>query len=152
MRFTNRLLLAALALTLFSSAAWAKWFPVHSVWSDRPIMIVDGDTGIRYQPDPGYSSSNWQESTPQAFAHAVGLTNNGQYEFRLTTVSSSNNDEILGLWDIYLNGTLVCGNCVGKIYGLSGAIGDYFKIYVGTPLAYAEKWHYSGYIANRFDY
>lgn len=57
-----------------------------------------------------------------------------------------------GLWDVYRNGSLVCNHCVGKVYGLSGAIGSYFKIYVGTPLAYAETWHFSGYITNRFDY
>ena len=41
---------------------------------------------------------------------------------------------------------------MGKAYGLSGAIGDYFKIYVGMPHIYAERWHFSGYITNRFDY
>jgi hypothetical protein len=139
--------------SLLASAAGAKWLPVHSVWcDDRPLAVVDGDTGVAYTPSSGDSASSWQETTPQAFSHAVATTSNGLYEFRLVAVSASDNDSILGLWDIYRNGTLACNHCVGKVYLLSGAIGSYFKIYAGTPLAYAEKWHFSGYITNRFDY
>lgn len=43
-------------------------------------------------------------------------------------------------------------NCIGKAYNLSTPIGDYFKIYIGTPAAYAEKWHFSGYVTRRFDF
>jgi hypothetical protein len=153
MRLTKRLSLAVVLLGLCASAAWGKWLPVHSVWSDnRPIYVIDGDTGITYAPSQGYSASSWQQTTPQAFSHAAALTSNGQYEFRLVAVSASDNDSISGLWDIYRNGTLACNHCVGQAYGLSGAVGSYFKIYVGTPLAYAEKWHFSGYITSRFDY
>lgn len=153
MRLTVRLMVAVLALGLSASAASAKWFPVHSVWSDnQPILIIDGNTGKQYQPSLGYSATSWQETTSQGFSHAVGLTSNGLYEFRMLSTSSNNNDEILGLWDVYHNGVLVCGSCVGKVYGLSFPIGNYFKIYVGTPLGYAERWHFSGYITNRFDY
>lgn len=152
MRSTLRFLAAALVLGIFSSAAWAQGEPVHSVWSTRPILIIDGDTGASITPREGYSVSSWQESTPQAFSNAMG--NNGLrfYEFRLVSVKGSDSDSILGLWDIYRNGALVCSLCVGQAYGLSGAVGNYFKIYVGTPTEYAEKWHYSGYITSRFDY
>jgi hypothetical protein len=153
MRQTSRLFLAAALLSLCASAAWAKWYPVHSVWSDdRPIYVIDGDTGVTYTPTSGDSASNWQETTPQGFSHAVATTSNGLYEFRLITVSANDYDSLTGLWDIYRNGTLACNHCVGKAYGLSGAVGGYFKIYAGTPLAYAEKWHFSAYITNRFDY
>jgi hypothetical protein len=155
MRTTFRLLAAALILAAIAPvAAAAKWLPVHSVWSEnRPIYIKDGDTGQLYTPERGYASHNWQEGTGQAFSHAVGIIPSGDvYEFRMVSLSFSDSDSINGLWDIYRNGALVCNHCVGKAYGLSGAIGNYFKIYVGTPLAYAEKWHFSGYITNRFDY
>lgn len=152
MRFAIRFFAAALVLGIFSSAAWAQGEPVHSVWSTRPLAIADGDTGVWYTPTSGNSVSSWQETTPQAFSHALGFVGRHQYEFRLVTVSSSDSDSILGLWDIYRDGTLACNLCVGQAYGLSGAIGDYFKIYVGTPFGYAERWHYSGYITNRFDY
>ena len=153
MRLPIRFLGIALLLGLFSSAAWAKWIPVHSVWSDnQPLYVADGDTGKWYTSTLGFSASSWQETTPQAFSHAVALAGGSLYEFRLVSVSSSDSDSILGLWDIYRDGTLVCNLCVGQAYGLSGAIGDYFKIYVGTPFGYAEKWHFSAYITNRFDY
>ena len=46
-------------------------------------------------------------------------------------------------------------DCVGKAYMLSPSPippGNYFKIYVGTPAAYAEKWLYSGDRTDRFDF
>jgi hypothetical protein len=152
MRFAIRFLATALVLGVFSSAAWAQGEPVHSVWSTRPIAILDGDTGAVITPREGYSVSSWQETTQQAFSNAQG--NNGLkfYEFRLIEVKGSDFDSIAGLWDIYRNGALVCNLCVGQAYGLSGAVGDYFKIYVGDPVTYAEKWGYSGYITSRFDY
>ncbi|HEV2854103.1 MAG TPA: hypothetical protein VHC97_15010 [Thermoanaerobaculia bacterium] len=152
MRLAIRFLATALVLGIFSSAAWAQGEPVHSVWSTRPIAVIDGDTGATFTPREGYSVSSWQESTPQAFSHALGRTNLKTYEFRLVSVKGSDSDSILGLWDIYRNGVLVCNLCVGQAYGLSGAVGNYFKIYVGTPTEYAEKWGYSGYITSRFDY
>jgi hypothetical protein len=55
---------------------------------------------------------------------------------------------------VYRNGALRCASCIGSAYGLSQAagVGNYFKIYVGSPFAYAEDWHFSGYITSRFDY
>ncbi len=153
MKSPLRTAVAALALLGSASIAEAKWVPVHSVWSDNsPLAVKDGETGEWFTPDLGYSSSNWQEGTEQAFSHAVAFGNGHLYEFRLVTVSTSDNDEIGKLWDVYKDGVLACDDCVGKVYGLSGAIGDYFKIYVGSPFAYAETWHFSGYITNRFDY
>jgi hypothetical protein len=135
-----------------TSVALAKWLPVHQIASDKPLYVADGDTGVWYKPSFGDSSSNWQVSTKQAFSHAIAVTTGGLYEFRLVHVQMSDNSSIQGLWDIYRDAVLVCDNCVGKAYGLDGALGDYFKIYVGTPVAYAEKWHYSGFITHRFDY
>ncbi len=153
MKSPLRTSIAALSLLGLATAAEAKWVPVHSVWSDNsPLAVRDGDTGVWSTPSVGYSSSNWQEGTSQAFSHAVALSGGHLYEFRLVGVSTSTNDEIDKIWDVYKDGTLACDDCVGRVYGLSGSIGDYFKIYVGTPFGYAEKWHFSGYITNRFDY
>ncbi len=132
--------------------ALAKSLPVHQVEAAKPLYLRDGDSGASYAHFPGASSSNWQEFTKQGFSHAIAYTPAGQYEFRLVFVQSSNNGGINGLWDIFRNGVPACDNCVGKVYGLNGAVGDYFKIYVGSPAGYAERWHYSGYITNRFDY
>jgi hypothetical protein len=143
----------AIGLLLGStSLAVAKWLPVHQIASDKPLYVADGATGAWYKPTIGDSSSNWQVSTKQAFSHAVAVTPGGLYEFRMVHATSSDDTTINGLWDIYRDGLLVCNDCVGKAYGLNGAVGDYFKIYVGTPLAYAELWHFSGFITGRFDY
>lgn len=152
MRLPIRFLMTALILGLFASAAFAQGEPVHSVWSTRPIAILDGDTGAVITPREGNSVSSWQETTQQAFSNAQGSNGLKSYEFRLVVVKGSDADSIVGLWDIYRNGALVCNLCVGQAYGLSGSIGDYFKIYVGDPVAYAETWGYSGFITDRFDY
>lgn len=153
MKTVFRFVIAALLVSFAASAAWAKWLPVHSVESEKPLYVADGDTGKWYTQDLGYSVSSWQEDTKQAFSHAVGLGGGHLYEFRMVQLTATPDaDSINGKWDVYRDGILVCGSCVGKAYGLSGAVGDYFKIYVGTPTAYAEKWHWSGYITHRFDY
>lgn len=147
-----RTLFLILAMLSIAATAAAKWLPVHQIASDKPIYVTDGDTGKQYKPTFGRASSNWQVGTKQGFSHAIAIADGGLYEFRLTRVQSSNDAEIQGLWDIYHDGVLACDDCVGKAYGLNGPLGNYFKIYVGTPLAYAEIWHFSGYITHRFDY
>ena len=150
----NRIRVGVLVLGLLSTSAIAAagWLPVHQIASNKPLYVFDGNTGAHYTPSVGDASSNWQVSTTQAFAHAVAQTTGGLYEFRLVHTSSSNDSTILGLWDVYHDGVLVCDDCVGKAYGLDVPVGNYFKIYVGTPLAYAELWHFSGDITQRFDY
>lgn len=74
------------------------------------------------------------------------------YDFRLVQVTATTVSEIDGKFDIFKNGVNVCHLCIGKAYGLNQPVGQYFKIYVGTPAAYAEKWHYSGFITSRFDF
>lgn len=89
----------------------------------------------------------------RAFARAhVVVTPTLNYDFTLVSITGSDNDTISGRWVIRRNGAVVYNNCLGRAYGLSQPVGKYFKIYVGTPVAYAEKWHYSGYITNRFDF
>jgi hypothetical protein len=144
--------LFVIGMLVAAPLAHAKWYTVHQISSDSPLVVKDGSTGASYTPSYGYSSSNWQITTPQAFSHAIALTDGGQYEFRLVRVSGSDDSSITGLWDIYRDGALVVDNAIGKAYGLDGAVGDYFKIYVGTPTAYAENWLFSGYITHRFDY
>ncbi len=141
-----------LGLLSMSSLAIAGWLPVHQIASDKPLYVIDGSTGVGYTPSFGDSSSNWQAFTNQAFSHAVAQAAGGLYEFRLVHTSSSDDSTIVGLWDVYRDGVLMCDDCVGKAYGLDAPVGNYFKIYVGTPLAYAERWHFSGYITHRFDY
>lgn len=147
--------LLALGVMLFSVQAYAQSAdPVHSVQcDDKPLYLIDYQYGVTYSTFKyGYSVISWQEGSDPSFAHATAYTPGGEYEFRLDTPHGNSSSEIKGEWDITRNGTLVCNDCIGVGYGLDGSVGDYLKIYVGTPWSYAENWHFSGYITDRFDY
>ena len=154
-KFTSRILVSFTPVTLFSATALAH--DTHSVWSKKPLPVKDGQTNTEYKTFvKGNAEFAWTESTVRAYAHAIALTTpNLKYEFILVRTTGSTADGIDGLWDIRRNGVLVCNNCVGKAYLLSPSMippGNYFKIYVGTPSAYAEKWLYSGDRTERFDF
>lgn len=136
--------------------AFAAAQPRHSVWSEKPFIVRDGATGASHNALlRGKASFAWTQATPRAYAYAFGeVTAALIYDFTLVSVTSSTVDTINGRWVVRRNGVIVCHNCIGKAYGLNQAADGtkYFKIYVGTPVAYAEKWHYSGYLNNRFDF
>jgi hypothetical protein len=151
-KLTSRSLCSFTLLVLFAVPALAQ--DTHNVWSTRPLSLIDGATSVHYSTFvSGNASFAWTQMTTRGYAHVVAVVPPAlKYDFMLVTVPSSNADGINGRWDIRRNGVLVCNNCIGKAYALSSPIGNYFKIYVGTPVAYAEKWHYSGYVTNRFDF
>ena len=153
-KFTFRLFLLFIVLTLFpATVALAQ--NTHNVWSKKPLYLIDGDTGKKYKVFKiGNASAAWTEGTTRAYFRAKAIIAGGtpKYDFELVKVTSTSASEIEGLFDIKRDGVLVCDDCMGKAYGLNLAVGNYFKLYVGTPAAFAEKWHYSGYITNRFDF
>lgn len=154
-KFASRILVSFTLVTVFSATALAQ--DTHSVWSKKPLLVKDGQTNVEYQTFvKGNAAFAWTESTVRAYAHAIAtITPNLRYEFVLVRTTGSTADGIDGLWDVRRNGVLVCNNCVGKAYMLSPSAippGNYFKIYVGTPSAYAEKWLYSGDRTERFDF
>jgi hypothetical protein len=153
-KLTSRIILSFTFVFLFSAPAFAQ--TSHSVWSDKPFIIKDGATKKEYKDiKPGDAIFAWTQATPRAYAHAHGMIAAAlNYDFMLVTTTASDADSITGRWIVRRNGVIVCNNCIGKAYGLSQPAGggNYFKIYVGTPMAYAEKWLYSGYITSRFDF
>jgi hypothetical protein len=154
MKLTSKIFLTLTFLLLFSATALAQ--TTHSVWSDKPLMVRDGQTGASFNSFvSGNAATAWTEGTVRAYVRALAVIKPGlTYNFELIKATGSDADTISGLFDVKRNGVLVCHNCVGKAYGLSSpaAGGSYFKIYIGTPAGYAEKWHYSGYITSRFDF
>lgn len=139
---------------LFSTTVLSQ--TTHSVWSDKPYLVKDEVPGKEYKNlVKGHAAFAWTEATVRAYAHAVAVVSPVlNYDFMLIKTTSSDADSISGLWNVHRNGVLVCANCVGKAYLLSqpAAPANYFKIYVGTPAAYAEKWGYIAYIKERFDF
>jgi hypothetical protein len=150
--------LAVLSISAFASSALAQSVPkVHSVWAQKPLYLRDGDTGASYNLASGTATMNWKDATPYAFFEAVGVPITPlpvitKYEFILVHITSTSEDLITGLFDIYKNGRIVCNDCVGKAYGIDQAPGNYFKLYVGDSTGYSESWHFSAYITNRLDY
>ncbi|MFC4158042.1 hypothetical protein [Chitinimonas lacunae] len=123
----------------------------HSIWTNKSLYLVD-PTIDGSRTASGSAATAWTNNTRNGYFRVAAKANGYYYEFVLASISSSSFDQISGVWDIRRNGVLVCDGCIGKAYGLSGAVGNYFKIYVGDPDSYAEKWHYSAYIQYRFDF
>ena len=151
-KLVARILFSFSLLVVMSVPAFAQ--ATHNVWSTKPLYVNDWATHQNYKAFvSGNASFAWTETTVRAYAHAVAVVTPAlRYDFMLISTTSSTADEITGRWNVRRNGALVCANCIGKAYGVSALIGNYFKIYIGTPAAYAEHWHYSGYITNRFDF
>ncbi|HBB86681.1 MAG TPA: hypothetical protein DC047_03590 [Blastocatellia bacterium] len=153
-KLTSHILLSLSLGLLFAASAIAQ--TSHSVWSDKPFLIKDGKSEKEFKDiKQGDAIFAWTQATPRAYAHAHGVISSSlNYDFMLITVTSSDADSISGKWVVRRNGVIVCSNCIGKAYGLSQPAlpANYFKIYVGTPAAYAEKWGYIAYFSNRFDF
>ena len=154
LRIAFRFTLGFTLLAVLSVPALAQ--TTHSVWSDKPFLVKDGASGKEFKVFvKGDAAFAWTQATIRAYAHALGVISPTlNYDFMLVNPTSSNADSISGLFDVRKNGVLVCHNCMGKAYGLNQPAGggNYFKIYVGTPTAYAEKWGYIGFLTNRFDF
>ncbi len=153
-RLTSHVLFSFTLVLLFAVAAIAQ--NSHSVWSDKPFLIKDGQSEKDIKDiKQGDAIFAWTQATPRAYAHAHGVISPSlNYDFMLIAVTSSDADSIRGKWVVRRNGIIVCSNCIGKAYGLSQPAlpANYFKIYVGTPAMYAEKWGYIAYFTNRFDF
>ena len=130
--------------------------PTHSIWSQKPLLVIDGNTKTQYNSfSKGNAAGLWTEKTKGGYFHAVAKVSSGDtYEFILVAIGNSDADIITGLWDVKHNRTLVCSSCVGVAYGLKqpASSSSYFKIYVGNPRCYEELWHFSGYINSRYDF
>jgi hypothetical protein len=140
----------------------------HSVWTnDNGLVIRDAENGCKYTTLKGFDmATSWTEPAPptySAVAHfrgvskAYGLThacNNHFYEFRLVRTSSTTNDDITGLWNVYRDSVLMCSACNGSAYGLSqpAGVGNYYKVYIDDPTYGPSTWLYSGYLDQRKDF
>jgi hypothetical protein len=141
----NHRLLSALCV-LFPALAWSN--PVHSVWSNSPMFVADPVGGFQTATKANCAFS-WTEGTGYAFANATATSSTGDvFEFQfLAPTASAANGAIVGNWNVTKNGVLVCGNCSGSAYGLSGGVGTGFKIYVS-----GESYHLSGYVSSVYNY
>lgn len=124
---------------------------IHMIISRRPLYVTDYERGEHFEDPPGGCVIVWKPRTKVAFVYAVAIAQGVKYEFILTEVTSVSDYEIKGRWTVLRNGMIRCRRCIGKAYGLTGSVGQYFKIYVGTPSHYEEYWHFSGWITKRIE-
>ena len=140
-------------LSFFALGATTLLAADHSVISEKPLYLADGDTGAWFSGFNGHSVISWKESTRYGFFNAkANIKPDLVYEFTLVSISSSTPSYIEGLWDISRNGIPACIGCVGKAYGIDGPVGSYYKLYVGDSQCNQNRWHLSGYITSRFDF
>jgi len=146
------LVISLFFLGAFGSSAAPSTY-VHGVFSEKPLLVLDGSNGQWLTPNSGNAIASWTEnplnSGNQAFFNAISVVGSDRYEFRLVHMTSTTADEIQGTFDIYKNYALVVQGIAGHVYGLSQpATGNnYYKFYDN-----AEKWGVSGYITSRLDY
>jgi hypothetical protein len=151
LKITARIFLALMVPILVHATALA---PHHIVTSNTPLYVKDGISGTTYNTFTGGGARlDWVEGGPaRARVDAWATLPGGQtYKFALMRATRVDADTIEGTYYITLDGRMVCNRCKGKAYGLSQPVGNYFKLYIGTPRAYEEKWLFSGKIDTRLD-
>ncbi|MGA1839520.1 MAG: hypothetical protein ACMUIU_02755 [bacterium] len=163
-KYSKSLMAIFLAICFIFFAGYGYSASVHTVISEAPIGVVDGDIGMPFPhpPDPvkGFVTMTWKDDEPDAFFYAevkIGLKDEAvRYTFECAAPSATGPDFIHGLWNVTRNGKPVCTGCVGRAYGLDAGpnapVGNYFKLYIGDPFSYGEKWHLGAFITSRFDF
>lgn len=149
--FVSALLLVSVGFVFQLCAA-----DVHTVVSEKPYILTDGENGSTYYHLEGYCTINWKDKTRYGSYFAKIFVHDSPirlvYEFTCISISNSNDDFIEGLWDIRRNGVLVASGIVGKLYGLNQPVGSYFKFYGGDTQCNTNTWHMSAFVVDRFDY
>jgi inhibitor of cysteine peptidase len=122
----------------------------HNVISEKPLYSwgpVDGDVKVL----DGKCMISWMEGTYNAvFKAKLTVLKDKQkadYEYELVAVKTSDKESITGLFNIKKDGVVIAKQIYGKLYGLDGSVGDYFKFYSDDT-----KWHMSAYITSRLDF
>jgi hypothetical protein len=139
-----------LALITVPGLVLASGQPVHSLWSTKGGAVVI--QGTLFAPVLNDSVVSWQEGSGPAFANAkVTVNTNGTaivLELNLVTLQGAPTDDLVqGLWDVTLDGTLVCSACQGFAKGLNNPVGSPYNIDVSNSF-----YRLDGIITSRFDY
>lgn len=140
----------------------------HSVWTnDNGLVIGDAQTGCEYyslaafdmasswtEPTPGYPAQAHFRGVSKAYGYSFLCSSDHFYEFSLHKSGSVDSDSIKGAWDVYRDGVLVCAQCDGIAYAMSGSAGSgaYYKLHISDPVYAPAIWYYIGYIDQRKDF
>jgi hypothetical protein len=155
----------ALIITGMISVSAMAQVHTHSVWTYNSggRQVTDPDLPCEYTTFEKFRMiTSWTEETPgypaQAHFRGVALSDEKDpcgahfYEFTLIQSSTTTQYTLIGYWDIYRDGTLVCSSCAGHASGMNQSVTNYYKIVIDDPVYGSGAWFYSGYIDQRDDF
>jgi hypothetical protein len=168
----SALMIAALLFTgkdiLRSVLAGGATIHTHSVWTeDDPVSVRDGDTGCSYSTtiEKYRSITSWSEEGPPlypAIAHFRGVAlisvasifpcTDHFYDFRLIEATQTDKENIVGTWDIYRDGTLVCSGCTGTASNLNAAVSSAYNVDIDDPVNGVGAWQFYANVNSRYDF
>ncbi len=138
----------ALIITGLVSVSAAAQANPHSVWTfdGGGRQVTDPDLPCDFTTFEKFRMiTSWTEPTPgyPAQAHFRGAAVIDEkdhcapgnfYEFVLIQSTTTNFSSIVGYWDVYRNGVLMCSACTGSANGLSTPVTTYYKVTVDDPV------------------
>jgi hypothetical protein len=138
----------------------------HSVWTeDDPVSVRDGRTGCSYSSIQKWRSiTSWSEEGPPlypAIAHFRGVVVNASgsffcgthdYDFRLIDASQTDKENIVGTWDVYRDGSLICSGCTGTASNLNAAVSTTYFVDIDDPINGAGAWQFYSNVNSRYDF
>lgn len=167
------LILSALIVGVFISAiaivkikAGAGIYNTHSIWTeDDPVSVRDGNTGCSYTSIEKWRSiTSWSEEGPPlypAIAHFRGVVvgasgsffcGTHDYDFRLIDTTQTDKENIVGTWDIYRDGSLVCSACDGRASDLGAAVSTTYKVDIDDPINGTGAWQFYADVTQRYGF
>ena len=156
----------ALIITGMISVSAMALDHTHSVWTNNSggRQVTDPELGCDFTDFYKFRMiTSWTEVSPgyAAQAHFRGVAiidekdycgGGNFYEFTLNQSTSTTSNYIIGYWDVYRNGVLMCSACTGSVNGLSAPVTSYYKLVIDDPVYGSGAWFYSGYIDVRDDF
>ncbi len=138
----------------------------HSIWTDdNPVSVRDGQTGCSYSSIEKWRSiTSWSEEGPPlypAIAHFRGVVINAagsfrcgthDYDFRLIDTTQTDKENIVGTWDVYRDGSLVCSGCTGTASNLTAAVSATYYVDIDDPVNGAGAWQFYANVDQRFEF
>lgn len=143
-------IIAALACSL-SAAAFAG--NAITIVSNTPLSVTEAPSNATYTPQSGNIAASFSVGTRQAHVRARFTVNASlSYDVQLASVATAQGDLVVGLWDVYRNGVLVCNGCVGRMWGLVPNTLTPLTISIGDAYSASEKWRFSGTVNYRNEF
>lgn len=130
----------------------------HAVYSDDPYSFEIDSAPFRRitSAEAGFM---WTEGTTSADGTVTiqvyndsGFLRYTTYTIDLVSVSSADDYEIRGRFDVKVNGILLCNDCLGEVYGLNSPLEKGIYVDIGNRYFYGDYYSFVGVITDRIDF